>query len=41
VKRSGYGKELGTLGIDAFMNQEIIVTREKPIDLNDAFGGFV
>lgn len=41
VKRSGYGKELGTLGIDAFMNQEIIMTREKPIDLNDAFGGFV
>lgn len=41
VKRSGYGKELGTLGMDAFMNQEVIVVREKPIDLEDAFGGFV
>lgn len=41
VKRSGYGHELGKLGIESFMIQELVVSREEPIDLEDAFGGFV
>ncbi len=41
VKRSGYGRELGAPGIEAFMNKELVVTREKKIDLENAFGGFV
>jgi len=41
VKRSGYGRELGQLGIESFMIKEVIVTREEPIDLESAYGGFV
>lgn len=41
VKRSGYGRELGEPGIEAFMNKELVVVREDPIDLNNPFGGFV
>ena len=41
VKRSGYGRELGSLGMETFMHQELIVSREKPIDLEETTGGFV
>lgn len=41
VKRSGYGHELSRLGFESFMNPELIVTREDPIDLSNPFGGFV
>lgn len=41
VKNSGYGRELGDEGIKAFVNQELIVTRHEPIDLNDTTGGFL
>lgn len=41
VKRSGYGRELGEPGIEAFMNKELVVVREEPIDLDNPFGGFV
>lgn len=41
VKNSGYGRELGEEGIKTFVNQELIVTRHTPIDLNNAGGGFV
>lgn len=41
VKNSGYGREMGEEGITAFTNQELIVTRRKPIDLTDTTGGFL
>ena len=41
VKRSGYGHELSELGFEAFMNPELIVARNTPIDLDSAFGGFL
>ncbi|MBS7576425.1 MULTISPECIES: aldehyde dehydrogenase family protein [unclassified Enterococcus] len=41
VKRSGYGHELSELGFEAFMNPELIVARSTPIDLDNAFGGFL
>lgn len=41
VKNSGYGRELGEEGIKTFINQELIVTRTAPIDLDNAGGGFV
>lgn len=41
VKNSGYGRELGEEGIKTFVNQELIVTRRKPIDLENTVGGFV
>lgn len=41
VKRSGYGRELGKLGIESFMIQELVVVRRDPIDVEAAFGGFV
>lgn len=41
VKNSGYGRELGEEGIRTFVNQELVVTRHKPIDLADTTGGFV
>lgn len=41
IRRSGYGRELGALGIEAFMIKESIVVREKEIDIDNVFGGFV
>ncbi len=41
VKNSGYGRELGRFGIETFVNKELIVTKKEPIDLDNAFGGFV
>lgn len=41
VKRSGYGHELGQLGIETFMHKELLVTREEPIDRETLYGGFV
>lgn len=41
VKNSGYGRELGVEGIKTFVNEELIVTRQTPIDLTDTPGGFI
>lgn len=39
VKKSGYGRELGREGISSFVNQELVVKRDKPND--NEFGGLV
>ncbi|QMU08966.1 NAD-dependent succinate-semialdehyde dehydrogenase [Levilactobacillus suantsaii] len=39
VKNSGYGRELGQTGLTSFVNQELVVKRDKP-NTNE-FGGLV
>lgn len=39
VKKSGFGRELGQTGISSFVNQELVVKRDRPND--NEFGGLV
>ncbi|KRK64164.1 NAD-dependent aldehyde dehydrogenase [Companilactobacillus tucceti DSM 20183] len=38
VKNSGYGREMSNLGLEAFVNEQLIVAVDKP-DLNNLAGG--
>ena len=40
VKNSGYGREMSELGLMAFVNEQLVVTAEKP-DLTNLNGGLV
>ncbi|GAY71937.1 succinate-semialdehyde dehydrogenase [NAD] [Lentilactobacillus kosonis] len=40
VKNSGYGREMSELGLMAFVNEQLVVTADKP-DLNNLAGGLV
>ncbi|WP_430490471.1 NAD-dependent succinate-semialdehyde dehydrogenase [Lactiplantibacillus pentosus] len=40
VKGSGYGRELSSLGLNAFVNEKLVVTAQKP-DYDNGAGGLV
>ncbi|KLD61360.1 hypothetical protein WP50_02845 [Lactiplantibacillus plantarum] len=40
VKGSGYGRELSSLGLMAFVNEKLVVTAQKP-DYDSGAGGLV
>jgi len=40
VKNSGYGREMSNLGLNAFVNEQLIVTANKP-DMTNLAGGLV
>ncbi|MBP5845316.1 NAD-dependent succinate-semialdehyde dehydrogenase, partial [Lactiplantibacillus plantarum] len=40
VKGSGYGRELSSLGLMAFVNEKLVVTAQKP-DYDNGAGGLV
>ncbi|AMV61940.1 Succinate-semialdehyde dehydrogenase [NAD] [Pediococcus damnosus] len=40
VKNSGYGREMSSLGLNAFVNEQLIVTTDKP-NMNNLAGGLV
>ncbi|WP_057769262.1 NAD-dependent succinate-semialdehyde dehydrogenase [Lactobacillus selangorensis] len=40
VKNSGYGREMSELGLMAFVNEQLVVTADRP-DMNNVTGGLV
>jgi succinate-semialdehyde dehydrogenase/glutarate-semialdehyde dehydrogenase len=38
IKRSGYGREMSSIGLKAFVNEKLIVTNDHP-DFKNVNGG--